>query len=89
MPITGVVGDSVVGGMVDRMAVLPDRVLLADFKTNRRPPSRVEDTPVLYVRQMAAYRSVLRQVFPDRPVSCALVWTHTGHVSILPEALLD
>ena len=89
VPITGVVGDSVVGGMVDRMAVLPDRVLLADFKTNRRPPSRVEDTPVLYVRQMAAYRSVLRQVFPDRPVSCALVWTHTGHVSILPEALLD
>ncbi len=89
VPITGVVGDSVVGGMVDRMAVLPDRVLLADFKTNRRPPSRVEDTPVLYVRQMAAYRSVLRQVFQDRSVSCALVWTHTGHVSMLPEALLD
>ena len=46
VPLTGVVADSVVGGLVDRLAVLPDRVLVADFKTNRRPPTRVEDTPV-------------------------------------------
>lgn len=89
VPITGVVGDSVIGGMVDRMVVLLDRVMVADFKTNRRPPLKVEDTPVLYLRQMAAYRAVLRQVFPGRLVSCALVWTHTGHVSVLPDRLLD
>ena len=89
VPITGMIGNAVVGGMVDRLAVLPDRVILADFKTNRRAPSRPEDTPVLYLRQMAAYRAVLRQVFPDRPIRCALVWTHTGHVSVLPDALLD
>ena len=38
VPLTGVVGGSVVGGLVDRLAVLPDRVLIADYKTNRRPP---------------------------------------------------
>ena len=37
---------TVIGGLVDRLAVLPDRVLIADFKTNRRPPARVADTPV-------------------------------------------
>ncbi len=30
---------TVVGGLVDRLAVLADRVLIADFKTNRRPPA--------------------------------------------------
>ena len=54
VPLTGVVADSVVGGIVDRLVVLPDRVLVADFKTNRRPPARVEQTPVMYLRQMAS-----------------------------------
>ena len=66
MPLTGLVGGAVVGGLVDRLAVLEDRVLVADYKTNRRPPTRIEDTPVLYRRQMAAYRAVLRDIFPGR-----------------------
>jgi ATP-dependent helicase/nuclease subunit A len=89
VPLTGVVGNSVIGGLVDRLAVLPDRVFVADFKTNRRPPERVEDTPVLYLRQMAAYRAVIRQIFPDRPVTCALVWTQAARVAMLPDTLLD
>ncbi len=64
VPLTGVVGGQVVGGLVDRLAVLPDRVLMVDYKTNRRPPVRLEDTPVLYLRQMAAYRAVLRRHLP-------------------------
>ena len=87
--MTGVLGNAVVGGLVDRLAVLDDRVLLADYKTNRRPPDTLDDTPVLYLRQFAAYRAVLRQIFPDRPVHCALVWTQAARVSILPDALLD
>lgn len=89
VPLTGVIGDRVVGGLVDRLAVLDDRVLMADFKTNRQAPGRVEDTPVLYLRQMATYRAVLRAIFPDRPVVCALIWTRTARVSVLPDGLLD
>ena len=74
-----------VGGLVDRLAVLADRVLIADFKTNRRPPTRIEDTPVLYLRQMAAYRAVLREIFPGRAIVCALVWTQAAQVVILPD----
>jgi ATP-dependent helicase/nuclease subunit A len=69
--------------------VLPDRVLVADFKTNRRPPVDIAATPVMYLRQMASYRAVLRSVFPDRAVQCALVWTRSAQVAILPDAMLD
>jgi ATP-dependent helicase/nuclease subunit A len=89
VPLTGLVGTQVVGGLVDRLAVLPDRVLLVDYKTNRLAPDRPEDTPVMYLRQMAAYRAVLRGVFPDRLVRCALVWTRAARVAMLPDALLD
>ncbi len=89
VPLTGVVGGVVVGGLVDRLAVLPDRVLVADYKTNRRPPARVEDVPVLYLRQMAAYREVLRGALPGRMVRCVLVWTAVSVVMPLPDSLLD
>ena len=89
VPLTGLVGGAVVGGLVDRLAVLPDRVLVADYKTNRTPPARVEDVPVLYLRQMAAYRDVLRGALPGRTVMCALVWTAVTQVMPLPDSLLD
>jgi ATP-dependent helicase/nuclease subunit A len=89
VPLTGVVGNVVVGGLIDRLVVLPDRVLLADFKTNRRPPAAVEATPVAYLRQMASYRAVLRNIFPHRAVQCALIWTREARVAVLPDALLD
>ncbi len=42
-----------------------------------------------YVRQMAAYRAVIRRVYPGRPVRCALLWTDGAFVTMLPDALLD
>ncbi len=78
-----------VGGLVDRLAVLPDRVLVADYKTNRAPPATLAAVPVLYLRQMAAYRAVLQAVHPGRPVHCALVWTTGANVMALPQAVLD
>ena len=89
VPLSGLVGDVIVGGQVDRLVVLPDRVLFGDFKTNRRPPASVRATPVAYLRQMASYRAVLRMIFPCLPVVCALVWTREAQVVMMPDALLD
>ena len=88
-PLSGLVGGAVVSGIVDRMAVLPERVLLADYKTNRDAPARPEDTPVLYLRQMAAYRALVAAIFPGRTVECRLVWTRSAAVMALPGRLLD
>ena len=88
-PITGVVRDQVVSGQVDRLAVLPDRVLVADYKSHAAPPAAPEHVPILYLRQMAAYRAVLAELYRDRPVVCLLVWTAAPSVMTLPSALLD
>lgn len=88
-PIAGRVAGQLVAGQVDRLVVTPERVVVLDFKTNRPPPERVDQVPGLYLRQMAAYRSVLRQAFPGRAVDCVLVWTYGARLMPLPEALLD
>jgi ATP-dependent helicase/nuclease subunit A len=89
VPISGVVAGQVIGGLIDRLAVLPDRVVIADYKTNRVPPLSAETTPPLYLRQMAAYRAVLAAIFPDRPVDCMLVWTVGARVMRLDDSVLD
>jgi ATP-dependent helicase/nuclease subunit A len=88
-PVSGVVADLVVSGVVDRLSVMADRVLIADYKTNRGAPARVEDVPLLYLRQMAAYRAVLAMLYPDRPVVCVLIWTEGPRIMVLPQAVLD
>jgi len=88
-PIVGRIGARAVNGTVDRLAVTDAAVLVADYKTNRPPPARVEDVAPLYLRQMAAYRAVLRGIFPGRSVNCALVWTYAARLMPLPDGLLD
>ncbi len=88
-PMTGLIRGVVVSGTVDRMAVLPGEVLLADYKTGRDAPEDVTRTPVMYLRQLAAYRAVVQSIYPDRTVRCALVWTSGPAVVSLPSALLD
>ena len=64
-----------VSGVVDRLAVTADAVLIADYKTNRPPPARPEDVPPAYIRQLALYRAVLGKLYPDKPLRAALLWT--------------
>jgi len=87
--ITGIAAGKIITGRVDRLAVLPDQVIVADYKTARRPPAAAEAVPVLYLRQLAAYRAVLRLVYPDRPVHCVLVWTEGAVAMRIPGELLD
>jgi ATP-dependent helicase/nuclease subunit A len=88
-PLAGEVNGRLIAGQVDRLKVEADRVLVLDYKTNRPPPEQVDDVAPLYLRQMAAYRALLRAAFPGRVVECALVWTYGARFMALPDAVLD
>ena len=92
-PITGVIagpqGPEAVSGQVDRLVVRENEVIVIDYKTNRPPPARQADVAPTYLRQMAAYRAVLRQIWPDRPVRCVLLWTDGPRTMSLDDTQLD
>jgi ATP-dependent helicase/nuclease subunit A len=77
-----------VSGQVDRLAVLPEHVLIADYKTNRPAPRKLAEIPPAYVAQLALYRAVLAKLYPDRPVRAALVFTDGPRLIELPAAVL-
>jgi ATP-dependent helicase/nuclease subunit A len=90
VPIVGILTSSErVSGQVDRLAVTDSAVLIADYKSDRAPPSRIEDIPRGYVRQLALYRAVLQKLYPNHQVRAALVWTAAPALTELPAAALD
>ncbi|OYW91017.1 MAG: double-strand break repair helicase AddA, partial [Caulobacterales bacterium 32-67-6] len=77
-----------ISGRIDRLVVRAERVLVADFKTNRPSPARIEDADPAYIRQMAVYAAVLAEVFPGRAIEAALVWTDGPKLMAVPEFLM-
>ena len=88
-PIVGQVGGHVVSGQVDRLLIGEDAITVIDFKTNRPPPLDEAEVPRPYLRQMAAYRALLRLIWPDRAVRCVLLWTDGPLLMPLSDELLD
>ena len=77
-----------ISGRMDRLVVLPDRVLVVDFKTNRPSPDRIEAADPAYLRQMALYAAVLGDIFEGRRIEAAIVWTDGPKLMPVPENLL-
>jgi ATP-dependent helicase/nuclease subunit A len=85
-----IAGETVrISGQIDRLSVTADAVFIADYKSDRTPPSTIEGVSKAYLRQLAAYRAVLRQIYPDRPVRTALVWTAGPAIMEIPRELLE
>ncbi len=87
-PITGVVGDMEIGGLIDRLAVGETEILVADYKTDRQPPQRDDAIPPAYLRQLAAYAALLAQIYPKHRITCVLIWTETATPMVVQAPLL-
>ena len=64
-------------------------VLVVDYKSNRAPPKEGEAVPEAYLKQMAAYRALCREIYPDKDICCALLWTKGPAFALLEGAELD
>ena len=93
VPIVGLIdsrdGPQTISGQIDRLVVGADSVLVVDYKTNRPAPQDEAAVAPVYLRQMAAYHAVLSEIYPDRRIDCALLWTDGPHLMQLSPAILN
>ncbi len=87
--VPGLLGGKAISGRLDRLIVLPDRVLVVDFKTNRPAPKDIKDADPAYLTQMAIYWAVLKALYPEHRVEAALVWTDGPRLMPVPEAEIE
>ncbi len=89
IPITGQLGRFTISGKIDRLAVNENEVWLVDFKTNQQPPHHLDQTPIPYLRQLCAYRDLLRKIYPSKTINSLILWTNILRLDHLPDSLLD
>lgn len=76
-------------GQIDRLCVVDGVVWILDYKSNRPPPKHEADVAKTYIRQLAAYRALAREIFTGMPVRCGLLWTDGPRLMEISDAVLD
>lgn len=89
VPLSAVVDGLVVAGIVDRLLVTDEKVMVIDFKTGRHLPADEGEVALAYLRQMSAYRDALAVIFPEREIIAALLYTSGPTLIRLSPAILD
>ncbi|MFB0611613.1 double-strand break repair helicase AddA [Aurantiacibacter poecillastricola] len=88
VPLAATVGEQVIAGTADRLLVTSEKVLVADFKTARRPPASLAEMPEGTLRQMGAYAAALAVIYPDRTIEAAVLYTQTPRLIAAPSDIL-
>ena len=94
VPISGIVSGSdglkrVISGQIDRLLILNKSITVVDYKTDLYPPKSPKSVGPSYLRQMSAYRTLLKDAYPESIINCYLLWTETPHLMEIPDILLD
>jgi ATP-dependent helicase/nuclease subunit A len=75
-------------GTIDRLLISDGKVRAIDFKSNRSVPRTADDCPEGLLRQMGAYAAMLKEIYPDREIETALLWTRSRELMLLPHDLV-
>jgi ATP-dependent helicase/nuclease subunit A len=67
-------------GIIDRLIIAKDEIIIVDYKTNRHVPSHEDEVPEGLMRQMGAYASAITQMYPSQRVRPYILWTSTGEL---------
>ena len=75
-------------GRIDRLVIDEGRVLVVDYKSDATLPGARESVPGNYLTQLGLYALVAGQLFPERTVEAAILWTSMESLMNLPRDLL-
>ena len=93
VPVSGVLQRNgkvhVVAGQIDRLCVTGDVIYIIDYKTGGDVPADISQVPAAYIRQMALYAEIIKQIYPERKLLPMLLYTAGPRLISLPQARLE
>ena len=78
VPIIGTVDGVKYSGFIDRICIEDDCITIVDYKSNRPPAETAEETPEVYKKQLSIYKEVMKNIYPNRTIKMAILWTNTS-----------
>jgi ATP-dependent helicase/nuclease subunit A len=76
VPIIGESNGKIVSAQLDRLIILPEKIMIVDFKTNRPAAANVATTPDVYKKQLATYADLIAKIYGNLPIETYILWTN-------------
>ena len=70
---------------MDRLVVSDKELIIADFKTDKRPPKKFDDIEERYQKQMNLYYKLIKKIYPKHIIRSMLIWTEGPKIIEFPE----
>ena len=80
VPIMGEDEGKIISGQIDRLIITDSKIIVVDYKTNRQPPKNINDVPPAYISQLAAYKALLKKIYPQKEIETYLLWTNSAYM---------
>ena len=85
VPISYALDGEMVYGIIDRMLVCDDQILIIDYKTHRLEIDSLEELLEIYKPQLSHYAAGIKKVWPEYAIKPYLLFTHSA--TLLPVIL--
>lgn len=72
VPVMGEINGRIISAQIDRLIIMPDKIKIVDFKTNRR----IDEIPEAYVNQLKVYAQLIKKIYPYKPIETYILWTN-------------
>ncbi len=72
VPIMGEIDGKIISAQIDRLVIMPNKIMIVDFKTNRR----VDEIPPVYINQLNMYAKLINKIYPALPIETYILWTN-------------
>ncbi|MDH5218795.1 MAG: UvrD-helicase domain-containing protein, partial [Gammaproteobacteria bacterium] len=76
LPLQFKQGTHWINGIIDRLIVKDERVIILDYKTHRIKGGEIPQKTEEYRGQMQSYRRGIEQLWPDKKIDTVLLFTH-------------
>lgn len=76
VPIIGEVGGEIISAQLDRLIILPQKIMIVDFKTNRPAAKDLASTSPSYIKQLGKYAELLCKIYPEKKIETYILWTN-------------
>lgn len=81
--------DLLISGQIDRLVETDEAVTLIDYKSDHISKDQIEEAAERHALQVALYRSVLQNIYGDKPIKCAILWTRLTALTYYDTDRLD
>ncbi|MDH5765430.1 MAG: UvrD-helicase domain-containing protein [Gammaproteobacteria bacterium] len=83
-PVQYMLDDYLVHGIIDRLLVKDDSIILVDYKTHQQATvDNLKDIADSYTEQMRLYAEGVKQIWPEKKLQTALLFTSCNHLYYL------